>query len=63
MKNCTKGLPRNRWRGTSAKCRPGLTRPANVYRGLGQLYAEHDEFRQYYDRFRPGLADFMKVAM
>ena len=37
--------------------------PAEVYRGLGELYAEHDDFRDYYDRFRPGLADYMRVAM
>ena len=36
---------------------------ADVYRGLGCLYSENDEFRQTYDKFRPGLADFMKEAM
>jgi len=36
---------------------------AEIYRGLGQLYVEHAEFRAFYDRFRPGLADFMQAAM
>jgi len=34
-----------------------------IYRGLGQLYVENDEFRANYDRYRPGLADFMQAAM
>jgi len=37
--------------------------PAEVYRGLSQLYAEHNEFRKYYEKYRPGLADFMQAAM
>ena len=37
--------------------------PAEVYRGLGQLYVEHQEFRAYYDKYRPGLAGFMQAAM
>jgi DNA-binding transcriptional MerR regulator len=36
---------------------------AEMYRGLGQLYTEHPEFRATYDRYRPGLADFMQKAM
>ncbi len=36
---------------------------ADVYRGLGQMYAEHEEFKASYEKFRPGLADFMKVAI
>jgi len=36
---------------------------ADVYRGLGQLYAEHAEFRKFYDKYRPGLSDFLKEAM
>ena len=36
---------------------------AEVYRGLGQLYAEHAEFRAHYEQYRPGLADFMQAAM
>lgn len=36
---------------------------AELYRGLGQLYVEHDEFRAHYEQFRPGLADFMRAAM
>jgi MerR family transcriptional regulator, thiopeptide resistance regulator len=34
-----------------------------IYRGLGQLYVDHDGFRSYYERFRPGLAHFMRDAM
>ncbi len=36
---------------------------AEVYRGLGQGYASHPDFRATYDRYRPGLADFMQAAM
>ena len=37
--------------------------PAEVYRGLGQGYVEHEEFRKFYDQYRPGLAGFMQAAM
>ena len=37
--------------------------PAERYRGLGQLYVEHPEFRAFYDKFRPGLAEFVAEAM
>jgi DNA-binding transcriptional MerR regulator len=36
---------------------------AEVFQGLGQLYAENPEFRANYDKVRPGLADFMRDAM
>jgi DNA-binding transcriptional MerR regulator len=36
---------------------------AEIYRGLGQLYISNDEFRAFYDRIRPGLADFLQPAM
>jgi DNA-binding transcriptional MerR regulator len=36
---------------------------AEPYRGLGQGYAEHPEFRAFYEKYRPGLADFMYAAM
>ena len=36
---------------------------AEIYRGLGQLYTTHPEFRANYDRYRPDLADFMQAAM
>jgi DNA-binding transcriptional MerR regulator len=36
---------------------------ADVYRGLGQLYTSHPEFRAFYDGYRPDLADFMAAAM
>jgi DNA-binding transcriptional MerR regulator len=39
------------------------TASAELYRGLGQLYVEHEEFRAFYDKYRPGLADFMQAAM
>jgi len=34
-----------------------------IYQGLGQMYVEHAEFHAYYERFRPGLALFMRDAM
>ncbi len=37
--------------------------PAEVYRGLAQLYVEHPEFEAFYERVKPGLAAFMKAAM
>ena len=37
--------------------------PADVYRGLGSMYTDHDEFRQHYENFRPGLAEFLQAAM
>ena len=36
---------------------------AELYRGLGQGYATHPEFRAFYEQYRPGLADFMCEAM
>jgi len=36
---------------------------AERYRGLGRLYVEHPEFRAFYEKYRPGLADFMSEAM
>ena len=36
---------------------------AEMYRGLGSMYAEHPEFRAFYDQFAEGLADFMQKAM
>jgi MerR family transcriptional regulator, thiopeptide resistance regulator len=36
---------------------------AEVFRGLGQLYAENEAFRSYYEAFAPDLADFMRKAM
>lgn len=39
--------------------------PANaeVYRGLGEMYARHPEFRAFHEKVKPGLADFMRKAM
>ncbi len=34
-----------------------------VYRGLGRLYVEDDRFRAFYERFAPGLADFLNKAI
>ena len=36
---------------------------AEVYRGLAQGYVEHPEFRAFYEKVRPGLAEFMQTAM
>lgn len=36
---------------------------AESYKGLGRGYVENPEFREYYDKFRPGLADFLCKAM
>lgn len=36
---------------------------AEVYRGLGRGYVEHPKFRAFYEKYRPGLADFMSAAM
>ena len=36
---------------------------AEMFQGLGQLYAENPEFKANYDKYRPGLADFMREAM
>jgi len=36
---------------------------AESYHGLGQGYAEHPEFRAFYEKYRPGLADFLCAAM
>ncbi len=36
---------------------------AEMYRGLGQVYADDPRFRATYDKYRPGLADFMRDAM
>lgn len=37
--------------------------PAELYAGLGQMYAEDERFRAYYDAYAPDLADFMRDAM
>lgn len=34
-----------------------------MYRGWATMYVEHDEFRAYYEKYRPGLAVFMQAAM
>lgn len=36
---------------------------AESYAGLGQLYAENDEFRAHYEKYMAGMADFMSAAM
>jgi len=36
---------------------------AEIYRGLGQMYVEHPDFRAFYEKARPGLAGFMSAAM
>lgn len=39
------------------------TANACVYAGLGQLYVDNPEFTAYYEKYRPGLASFMRDAM
>lgn len=34
-----------------------------MYQGLANLYTTHPGFREHFDKYRPGLADFMKEAM
>ena len=36
---------------------------AESYKGLGRGYAEDPEFREFYDKYKPGLADFLCAAM
>ena len=36
---------------------------AEMFRGLGELYTSHPEFRANYDQVAPGLADFLQKAM
>lgn len=36
---------------------------AEMYRGLGQGYVDYPEFRAFYEKYRPGLAEFMAAAM
>lgn len=36
---------------------------AELYRGLGQLYVENPEFTATYDRYRPGLAEFIRAGI
>ena len=33
------------------------------YRGLGKLYVEDERFRQYYEKYREGLAEFIHEAI
>lgn len=39
------------------------TPDAAAYQGLGQLYTDNPEFRATYDKYRVGLADFLREAM
>lgn len=36
---------------------------AALYRGLGEMYTTHPEFRAFYEKIKPGLAEFMQAAM
>ena len=36
---------------------------AEIYRGLAQGYVEHPEFRAFYEKVRPGLAEYLSAAM
>jgi DNA-binding transcriptional MerR regulator len=37
--------------------------PAEVYRGLGRMYVEHEGFRAYYEKYETGLAEFIQTAI
>lgn len=37
--------------------------PLGMYRNLGAMYVEDPRFTAYYDKFRPGLAKWMKEAI
>ncbi|WP_186381047.1 TipAS antibiotic-recognition domain-containing protein [Paenibacillus xylanexedens] len=39
------------------------TPTAEIYRELGNLYVEHQNFRQMYDGYHPKLAEFLRDAM
>jgi len=39
------------------------TCPAEMYKGLGQLYVENPEFTAFYEKFKPGLTAFICEAM
>ena len=39
------------------------TPDATSYRGLGEAYAVHPEFRAFYEKVAPGLADFLHRAI
>ncbi len=39
------------------------TPDAVSYRGLGRMYTEHAEFKAYYEKYAPGLADFLCRAI
>ncbi len=34
-----------------------------AFRGLGEMYVQDSRFTEFYDRFRPGLAAFLRDAM
>jgi DNA-binding transcriptional MerR regulator len=36
---------------------------AEIYRGLAQMYVEHPEFRAFYEKVQPGLAEYLSAAM
>ncbi len=36
---------------------------ADTYKGLGVTYAENPEFREFYEKYKTGLADFFCAAM
>jgi len=39
------------------------TASAELYDGLGQTYATNPEFREYYEKYATGMADFLSAAM
>ena len=34
-----------------------------IFRGLGQMYPQDERFRAFYEKIRPGMAEFMRDAM
>ena len=46
---------------TDAELCEGLS--SEMYRGLSQLFLDHEEFRAYSEKFHAGLADFMQAAI
>jgi hypothetical protein len=35
----------------------------DIYKGLARMYVADDRFRAYYERYKPGLAEFLGRAM
>lgn len=42
---------------------PQIKADKERYRGLGQFYVEHEEMKQYFDKYHPQLAEFLAQAI